>query len=373
MARTRIAMNTALFGRLIDHADREGIPVEHPAEGRFIRRQDADDAAILTSARVVTLLVTRQIRLVRVDHNGERYFCAFGLAEPEGALLEPECIPTTPALFTLSVLEANIHPRKSVTASQIKDALDDAYHVEGGDYAGHHLAQITPLFPDLIVYRVTTQLEYHDIMERVLGSILVRTSLDGPILLEPDTVDKFIDVFETGSALIPFRNLIQGILSISWDYLFVEIYRCVEQLYSLPRIERLRKEMSSSSSIREMAKMLEDCLSWYPKEEEALQALVRLCTENTVTVICTGLDSGNGDTHDSRSDAAARELYKLRNRIVHYRPAHDKIEKSEADWNIIIRGMLEIVAHLYDTKGPSFFGAVKDITLSEASKLTEPA
>lgn len=365
-------MNKTLFGRLVDHADRQGIPIAHPDDGRFIKRQDDDDAAILTSARVAALPVTRQIRLVRIDHKRERYFCIFGLPEPDGKLLGLECVPATPALFTLSVVEAKIHPRKTVTASQIKDALDDAFRVEGGDYAGHDLAQIAPFFPDLVVYRVTTPLEYHDIIERVLGSILVRTSLDGPILLESDTVKKFILVFEAGSPLIPYRNLIQGILSISWDYLFVEIYRCVEQLYSLPRIERLKKEMPCSSSIREMAKLLEDYLSWYPKEEEALQALVRLCTEHTVTVICTGLDGGDGETHDSRSCAAARELYKLRNRIVHYRPAHDNIEKPEADWNIVIRGMLEIIAHLYETKGPSFFGAL-EITASEASKLTEPA
>jgi hypothetical protein len=221
------------------------------------------------------------------------------------------------------------------------------------------LEDIIPLFSLPVVYRATDQLEYHAIAERVLGSILARTYLDGPISLEPETVEIFARVFEHDSDHIPFRNLIQGVLSISWENLFVEIYRCVEQLYALPRVERLKTALPYASSARELAKILEDHLSWYPKEEESFRALVRLCEESTISAICLGLDAGEGDTHDKRCDTTVRQLYGFRNRIVHYRPIHETIKKSDSDWNIIVRGMLNIVSYLYNTRGAGFFDSME--------------
>lgn len=367
MARNRIAMSRALFDRLIEHARQEGDPVAHPECGRFIQRYSESDAELMASGTAAAVIVTRQIRLVRIEHSDQLYFCTFGLPEPEELPSGLELMSATPGIFCLSVLMANLRPAKNITGARIKDALDDAHIDNHQGYKGHTLDEITPLFSPLLVYRADDRLQYQDITERVLGSILARTYLDGPISLEPETVTKFTEVFEQASALIPFRNLIQGLLSISWENLFLETYRCVEQLYALPRVERLKKVLPHAPSARDLAKILEDHLSWFPKEEESFRALFRLCEEHVVSAICTGLDGGIGETHDKRCDAAVRELYALRNRIVHYRPIHDTITKSDAEWNVIVRGMLNVVSFLYDTKGCAFFEASDSIASAGAA------
>jgi len=354
VARNRIAMSAALFGRLTDYATQVGDPVANPDAGRWIVRKDDADAALMANAVAEARIVTRQIRLVRVEHEGDRYFCTFGLPEPDATPPDLEIIDATPGIFAIAVLEAQIRPLMSVTAAEIKQVLDDRFKDNAG-YEGHELAEIEPLFPPLLVYRSVTDADYHAITDRVLGSILARTYFDGPISLEPDTVLGLTQIFEADSPLIPFRNLVQGVLAISWENLFLEAYRCIEQLYGMKRFGALKATLNFAASPRDLAKMLEDQLSWRPKEAEAFIALVILCDEGLISTACAGL-AIEADDHQKRCSKLVEALYGLRNTIVHYRPAHEAVEKVDADWNIIIRGMLAIIAQLYNDHADEFFG-----------------
>jgi hypothetical protein len=355
VSRNRIEMSGVLFGRLADHASQGGDPIANLDAGRWIKKKDDGDLALMALASAEPRIVTRQIRLVRIEHEGERYFSTFGLPEPDEVPPDLEIVEATPGLFALSVLEAGVRPPTTVTAATVKEVLDEQFKGNSVGYQGYDLDQIIPLFPPLVVYRATAPADYHAITDRVLGSILARTYLDGPISLEPDTVAALTSVFETDCDLIPFQNLVQGVLAISWENLFLECYRCIEQLYGMQRFQALRDKLSFSSSPRDLAKVIEDHLSWRPKENEAFVALIGLCDEGLISTVCAGLAVA-GDTHEKRSSKLVEMLYGLRNSIVHYRPAHVVVQKSDADWNIIVRGMLGLVADLYNNHARPFFG-----------------
>jgi hypothetical protein len=350
-------MSGAIFGCLADHALQYGGPIANRDAARWIKKRDDADLALMTSASAEPRIVTRQIRLVRIDHNDERYFCTFGLPEPEELPPDLEIVDATPGIFVLSVLEANVRPLTNVTAAEIKDVLDEQFKDNGSGYEGHDLEEVMSFFPPLVVYRAKVEAEYHAIVDRVLGSILARTYLDGPISFEPDTVSAFTELFETDCELIPFRNIVQGVLSISWENLFLECYRCIEQLYGMQRFRALKDELKFASSPRDLAKVIEGHLSWRPKENEAFIALASLCDEGLISSVCAGL-AVDGDTHERRSSKLVAMLYGLRNNIVHYRPAHAVVNKDDADWNIIVRSMLKLVAELYNHHARPFFEAV---------------
>lgn len=354
MARNRTKMSGVLFQRLTEHAAQAGEPVINPEAGRWIARKDQADADLMAEAAAEARIVTRQIRLVRVEHEGERYFCTFGLPDADVVPPDLEIIDSTPGLFAIAVLEAQVRPLLSVSAAEIKQVLDDRFKDNAG-YDGHDLAEIEPLFPKMVVYHAVADADYHAITDRVLGSVLVRTYFDGPISFETDTVEVLTRLFEADSARIPFRNLVQGVLSISWENLFLEAYRCVEQLYGMKRFSALKAQLNFAASPRDLAKMLEEQLSWRPKEAEAFIALVNLCDDGLVSTICAGMGI-EAETHEKRCSKMVEQLYGLRNTIVHYRPAHEFIQKADADWNFIIRGMLEIVAQLYNEHAGDFFG-----------------
>lgn len=91
-------------------------------------------------------------------------------------------------------------------------------------------------------------------------------------------------------------------------------------------------------------------------EAEAFIALAVLCDEGLISAVCAGL-AIEADDHQKRCSKLVDALYGLRNTIVHYRPALEAVEKADAEWNIIIRGMLAIVAQLYNDHADEFFGA----------------
>ena len=349
-------MSGALFGRLADHASQGGDTIANLDAGRWIKKKDDADLALMAFASAEPRIVTRQIRLIRIEHEGEHYFCTFGLPEPDEVPPDLEIVDATPGLFALSVLEANVRPPITVTTAAVKEVLEEQFKDNGTGYEGHDLGEVMPLFPPLVVYRATAPADYHAITDRVLGSILARTYLDGPISLEPETVVALTAVFETDCDLIPFRNLVQGVLAISWENLFLECYRCIEQLYGMRRFQALRDELKFALSPRDLAKVIEDHLSWRPKENEAFVALVGLCDEGLISTVCANAAIA-GETHEKRSSRLVEMLYGLRNTIVHYRPAHAVLQKSDADWNIIVRGMLGLVAELYNNHARPFFDA----------------
>ncbi|MCA3715982.1 hypothetical protein [Phenylobacterium sp.] len=349
-------MSRALFELLAEHASQGGDPVANRDAARWIKRKDAADLALMDSASAEPRIVTRQIRLVRINHNDESYFCTFGLPETEEEPPDLEIVDATPGIFALSVLEANVRPLSTVTAAVVKNVLDEQFHDNGSGYEGHELEEIISCFPSLVVYHATVPATYHEITDRVLGSILARTYFDGPISLEPETIYALTELFETDCELIPFRNIVQGVLSISWENLFLECYRCIEQLYGMWRFLELKNELNFALSPRDLAKLIEDQLSWRPKENEAFADLIKRCDEALISSICASL-AVEGETHEKCSSKLAAMLYALRNNIVHYRPANSVVDKTDADWNIIIQAMLKLVAELYNHHARPFFGA----------------
>ena len=302
-----------------------------------------------------TLVISRQVRLVRTSFKGETFFCIFGLTEPEQLPLGLELADATPAIFTVGVLEARIQPTSSVSASDIRDAIEGDF-VGSSDYQGHELADIARLFPRVSVYRVAQHEPYLQSDQRVLGALLARSYADGPIQILGPTIEKLWSTFESGSKFIPYQNLVQGLMAISWEHLFLETYRCLEQLYAEPRVSALRGQWHSKLSLRELAAMLERHLSWRPKEDEALSKIIASCDVACVASLCNAFGMNEPlENLTARAEAASRKVYDLRNNVVHYRPIHEVIKKTDAEWDSVVLALLDVVNQVYESRGAPFF------------------
>jgi hypothetical protein len=302
-----------------------------------------------------TLFVSRQVRLVRITFKGEIYFCVFGLTAPEQLPLGLELIDLTPATFSIGVLEARIQPKNSVSASEIRDVIEDDF-IGSPEYQGHELEVIAKLFPLPSVYRAVQEEPYLASEHRVLGALFARSYSDGPIQILSPTIEKFWITFETGSKFIPYQNLLQGLMAISWEQLFLETYRCLEQLFAEPRVSALRSQWQSKLSLRELAAMLERHLSWRPKEDDALSKVIGSCDVACLSDLCNAFGMTEElDDQTLKSEKAARRVYDLRNNVVHYRPIHERIQKTDAEWDCIVSALLDVVNQVYETRGGAFF------------------
>ena len=359
-SRNRIKMNKLLFERLIVAAELSNVEIANATEGRFIRRLSDEDAALMAGADALVLTISRQVRMVRISFQGQTLFCVFGLAEPDQLPLGLEIAELTPAIFLIGVVEARIQPLSSISGYGIQDVIEQDFVGVAG-YDGHELDAVAKLFPTPSVFRVTQDEPYLKSDHRVLGALLVRSYTDGPIQLSSVTIEKLQTIFEFGSKFIPFRNLIQGLMSIAWENLYLEAYRCLEQLYAEPRVSDLKDQWHSTLPLRDLAALLERHLSWRPKEDDALSKLLASCSPTCLASLTAALRIQEPpDNQISTAEKAARKIYDLRNSVVHYRPIHEEINKSDDEWNDIVSALLDVVSDIYDLRGVPFFEVTTD-------------
>jgi hypothetical protein len=350
-------MSKALFDILVSAARQRDTDIDNPEEGRFIQRLSEDDASLMAQADTSVLSLSRSQRMVRVAWGDDLYFVTFGIGEPDSIPQNLEYAELTPGIFVSSILAANIMPGQAVSGASIKDTIEGEY-IGIQDYQGHHLNSIASLFPACQIYRVISSEPFTESNHRFLGVILSKSFTDGPLNLHPQTLQCFSDIFEAGSDFLPYENILQGLLSFSWSNLYLECYRCLEQLYALPKVSALTQSWNSPLALKDVVALLESHLSWRPKEDEALTSVVRELTEPSVQLLCGAFKQQYlTEEHIRSCETVASHVYKLRNSIVHFRPFHDTVSKSDGEWNDIVQAMLQAVNDIYSKLGKIFFQA----------------
>lgn len=375
MPRTKKQMNTALFNILIEYAASLNEIILDSDKARYIAKRTDEDSALLSDASLESLLIGRRIRLVKISHEEQLYFCLFGIPSVEVSPTGMESINLTPALLTCAVLEAKISP--IATGFGVKDAIEaDFIGVQG--YNGHALEKIVELFPPMLAFEGANNYEYQHDLQRVIGSFLARSLDNQQIDLEQNTVVSLIDFFEANSTYIPFGILARSLISITWEGLFLDLYRCIEQIYSCIKVSALREDWDSSRPVRQLAELLELHLAWRPKEDEAFGSILEKCDPSLIRQACallnlpleeTAIESGvkvlRPRSDDKLAKSVAKKLYGIRNNLVHYRPVNEIINKSDQEWNATIRLMLALVHEAYEIFGPVFFEEKKVDASSE--------
>ncbi|HCI6872178.1 hypothetical protein [Klebsiella variicola] len=363
--RNRKEINTEIFARLLTRCDRLGQPILNSREVRYISSVPFD-RDIMTYGEAESTILTNTLRFTRVEYQGVVYYVLFGLPELELNIDGLSEVDLTAGIFCLSVYESGIPSMSGYF--EIKDCIEDRYSIRGGDYLGHDFNDIKKLFPSCKVFMVNEDSAILKEYQRALGVVLCQSLSDGALNYQLETLNELRDLFETGSAHLPFRNIINGMIAISWDVLFLQLYRCIEQLYAQPKTEELRNNSQlnqTTHSLVDIAEFLETYLAWRPKEEEALQKLFVRAEESIsfelgmamglITKINNDEYLLNGKPVSNPCAPVASAVYKLRNSIVHYRPSHDLVDFNDDKWNSIVCGMVKVIKKLYGLLGESFF------------------
>lgn len=352
MSRNRKDMSAAIFLR-IDVAASEKDP-EYVADANFrwIARKDAADAQLMAEAKVTSLPLGMRTMAASVEHGGKRIFCFSGLPIPSEAPLGLVEIDATPGLFASVVFETDL--RAQTTAAQARDVLQEQHHgIEG--YNGHDLMSIMGLFPELRFFEASAQIEvpYIQSLERVTGSYVSRGYPGYPLNLETLTLVRLTELFEAGPDTVPYHLPLQGIFSYNWPALFLDLYRCLEQLYSAPRLSILSKNVVHNGSLADLSLILETTLSWRPREEESLSAIFEKTSEGTRKSLISAICEANS-VLDPTGEKCAAHIYKLRNSHVHFRPALQAPQLETRHWNIIIQAMCDAICESYEHFGTYF-------------------
>jgi hypothetical protein len=125
------------------------------------------------------------------------------------------------------------------------------------------------------------------------------------------------------------------------------LYRCTEAVYAYSSANRMRERLGISQSWSEIASVLEDELNWRPREESSLTELMTYALEVDLRRVYEALNEDAPEDAKSLAGSTSKRIYKMRNILVHYRPANTRLDYTKVDWNKLCAAMANIVCDMY--------------------------
>lgn len=353
MSRNKITMSSYIFDRIQASAVAQDPHFVVDQNKRWLARKDEEDLSLMMDAEVSFLALGAKIFAVSIKTSENRYFGFSGLSVPDQLPSNLEETEATPGLFASAVFCGEL--QAIATASQARDALEQQYAGQAG-YTGHGLAEVMPLFPSIYFVKVIEDVNapYLENLERVTGTYLAAGYPGHPLEISNNLRLRFVTLFEGGAETIPFSLPLQGLLSYSWSALFLDFYRCLEQLYTTLKLKSLVEKMPHKGSLADLAYLLEDELQWRPREQDALASILELSSSNTRSQILSAFKVDISGLADYSAVKCAKYIYKLRNSHVHFRPAMKAEAKSPEQWNEIMMAMSDAVDEAYEVLGSEF-------------------
>ncbi|EGR0209078.1 hypothetical protein FMH16_21280 [Vibrio vulnificus] len=153
----------------------------------------------------------------------------------------------------------------------------------------------------------------------------------------------FIALYESGLRSIPMDIVELAYMSSQYKQVFLELYRCIEQLYPVPTLQSLLQVDGISLTCPiTTAEVLETQLNWRPNQSDAIDAVFKDLDE----VVLNKFNSVKSDTEYSAMSSSAF-VYRLRNANVHFRKKLGRGTLENDKWELLIDVMLEATLQLY--------------------------
>ncbi len=167
------------------------------------------------------------------------------------------------------------------------------------------------------------------------------------------TKQGYRDVIENCPMDLIGTIIYRSMFSRSWNYSFLELYRCIEFLYPIPYLKRFSDRLGDSTLFTKMYIEAENQLDWKPKEMNTLEKLIREYGESNTEILefkkCFEKVEKVEFAKDSKnSNIVASRIYKLRNSIAHFRLNLSYPISEDNDFDHLIRCMLDLIRVLYD-------------------------
>ncbi|HBS5906501.1 TPA: hypothetical protein MAK97_003091 [Klebsiella variicola] len=353
MSRNRKEMSKYIFRKIHESASSLDSMYIADDKKRWLARRDEVDSDLMANAEVEFIILGAKAFAVSIKNGSDNYFCFSGLVDPVQLPDNLSEIEPTPGLFSCVVFTVELPA--IATAAQARDILEQQYQGQEG-YGGHEISDILPLFPKLSFVKSIKNINpaYLNKLERVTGAYIATGYNSHPLEISDDLKLRLRSLFEAGAETIPFSLPLQGILSYNWPSLFLDLYRCLEQLYTVLKLKNLVTKLPYKGTLSQLAYLLENELSWRPKEQDALASILAHSTTETRSKILSAFKVDIAELTDYSSSKCASHIYKLRNSHVHFRPAMKSEITPTEQWNLIIIAMCDAVDDVYEVLGSEF-------------------
>lgn len=342
-SRNKIEANAALFLSLDTFCAASGFPLGEPGKARWLKSDKGSDQRRLVKADLVDALsLGTSLKLCRFDLDGSAFFCTIGLNvidEIEGLSVDEAGGGFLTAILT------EMKPTPKAMAIEVRNIIETGAETEG--YHGHDLDEIAQLFPEIRVFSAADLSELET--PRLFFLLCLADASRAGSWMDAQLRLTLRLIAGLSPKAIPYRILCRSLFDSDPGAVFLALYRCLEALYSYSHTSKLMGKLNLDSGLgwSHVAQVLEEVLSWRPREEPSLGILLNNAVSNDLRASLTALGEVLPDSADLVS-FATKKLYQLRNSLVHYRAFHQSFDPDKVDWNRLCEATALMVLHVYE-------------------------
>jgi hypothetical protein len=296
------------------------------------------------------------IQLFEFNCDSSRYIGFIGLSDEEAnsSLFDVESIFDEEASTAHYLLLAS-KGLMSIKSDLNKDEIVEDLLYQQDDttmYNGHDFEDIKHIFKDIVLLRIEPDCPLYDLPSSSIAFTMVCDIKRFISLPFNESIRDFKNLFLSMNK-IPKENVFLALTSTHYKHTFLELYRCIEWLYTIPRALKLKESISYNEKASILALECISQLSWRRQEQDSLDKLIEKSFDSNPIfkekVYWTPLFSTYVDSKTMLIDSKkiSKYLYSLRNQFVHQFKTEDEVSLSDSCWEQLIRFTLELIDILY--------------------------
>jgi hypothetical protein len=352
MSRSLVVAAEEVFRRLEAHAERMDDSVQTPGKPRWIAG-DARERDVLANARCVRIEQFGRSRFISEwEFDRESYLLTGGFSHLDryinsdtsfdGVLEERSC---DAGWEVAAIFESMLQPNVSGT-----DARDfvEAGSKEDAGYFGHDWDSLSRLFPRVRIFRLSLASPWS--FEQIATLLTLWESEFEATWINEDLGTELRALVSFSLDKFPYFALARASLDVDPRNGFLALYRCIEATYAFEKSLELKGALGLTTKWEKVADVLGETLSWRPREATALEIVLRHALPYDLRDVTRLIGFGNVSP---KASEAAKAIYRLRNRIVHFGAARDSVGMDEYDWNGICVALTRVVCVVYEQAFPA--------------------
>lgn len=332
--------NTKVFSYLDEYCAANGEVLDNAGQARWVISEEGQDQDRLIKAELKSFLsLGASLKVARFDIEEESLFCTIGLELPEDvAGLYYEDVQG--GMMTLLLSELNPTPKAS--AVEVRNLIEVGRATEG--YCGHDVYELSQLYPSIRVFSGSDISEHET--QRVFFLICLADTVRAGTWMDNRLRGNLELIANLSPIAIPYRILCRSLFDTDPSAVFLGLYRCLEALYAYSHTSLLIKKLDMELDWNHVAQALEETLAWRPREEPSLAILLQKAVSDDLRSILDALSVVLPENADLVS-ATTKQMYQLRNSLVHYRAFHQSFDPDGVDWNRLCEATALTVLHVY--------------------------
>lgn len=201
-----------------------------------------------------------------------------------------------------------------------------------------YFPKLTAYHVDDIVLTDTPLFDYY--LRQLCLEMLCKSSSSLFLPFEEDTLKSYLGIANAIDVNIPIDNVLRSIISYSWKFCFIDLYRCHERLFMLAWVDEFKSSMQSTLGLQELYENMKRVYSTEHHEDKNIASLYNSLPDEILNI--------QRGKEEENATSIAKSIYRLRNTIVRYQKSDDKIDSmSDSEWNKIIQFLLMSIPYLY--------------------------